>query len=200
MNDESSGVTGSVSLLIANMKDGDDHALAKLYQRYWPRLVNIARSRLKGAPLRHVDEEDVAQSALLGFYNTVRDRKAAQLQNRDQLLALLSHIIACKAVNQIQKAMAHKRGRGGVRELTPLTFLVADESTTASQEALLKDCYEQHVHGLGDDLRPFAEMHLAGYSNAEIAAELNCVDRTVERKLALLRAKWRRLADEEISE
>lgn len=198
MNDEPSRPAGSVSQLIADLKEGDEAALAELHKRYWPQLVNIARNRLKQAPLRHIDEEDVAQSALIGFYETVRDRRAESLQNRDQLLALLSHIIACKAVNQIQRAITLKRGQGKVTQLTPLAFLVSDESPTASREALLRDCYEHHVIGLPDELRPFAEMHLAGLSNAEIAEQLECVERTVERKLALLRAKWRKLADDSL--
>ena len=183
--------------MIADFKDGDEAALAALHQRYWPKLVNIARSRLKRAPIRHVDEEDVAQSALIGFYNTVRNQRAGQLENREQLLALLSHIVACKAINQIQNAMTLKRGQGKVTSLTPLAFLASDESPTASHEAILQDCYEHHVGGLPDELRPFAETHLAGLSNAEIAKKLDCVERTVERKLALLRAKWRKLADDD---
>ncbi len=189
---------GSVSQLIAELKEGDEAALGELHKRYWPQLVNIARKRLKQAPLRHVDEEDVAQSALIGFYETVRNQRAVQLQNREQLLALLSHIIACKAVNQIQKATTLKRGQGKVVELTPLAFLASSDSPTASHEALLRDCYEQHVTALPDELRPFAEMHLIGLSNAEIAKKLDCVERTVERKLALLRAKWRKLADDSV--
>lgn len=200
MNDDLQSPAASVSQMIAELKEGDEAALAELHRRYWPQMVNIARSRLKQAPLRHVDEEDVAQSALFGFYDTVRNHRAEQLRNREELLALLSHIIACKAAGQIQRAMTLKRGRGQVTELTPLAFLVSDDSPTASHEALLRDCYERHVIGLSDELRPFAEMHLAGSSNAEIAEQLECAERTVERKLALLRAKWRKLADDRVVE
>ncbi len=196
MNDDLKGAIGSVSRMIADLKEGDDAALAGLHRRYWPQLVNIARSRLKRAPIRHADEEDVAQSALIGFYNTVRNGRAGQLENRQQLLALLSHIVACKAINQIQHAMTLKQGRGQVTSLSPVAFLAADTSPTSSQEAILHDCYATYVGGLPDELRPFAEMHLAGLSNAEIAEHMDCVERTVERKLALLRSRWRKLADD----
>jgi DNA-directed RNA polymerase specialized sigma24 family protein len=99
---------GSVSQLIADFKDGDEEALADLHQRYWPALVNMARKRLKQTPIRGADEEDVAQSALIGFCKTVQDQRAPDLTNRHQLLALLSHIIACKAVNRI-KVRVHSR-------------------------------------------------------------------------------------------
>ncbi len=198
MSDNARNQVGSVSRLIAELKAGDEAALADLHKRYWPQLVNIARKRLKRAPIRHVDEEDVAQSALIGFYNTARDRRAGQLENRQQLLALLSHIVACKAINQIQHAMTLKQGQGQVTSLTPIAFLAVDASPTSSHEALLRDCYAHYVGGLPDELRPFAEMHLAGLTNAEIAARMGCVERTVERKLALLRSRWWKLADEPI--
>jgi len=196
MNGDANSQIGSVSRLIAGMKAGDEAALADLHKRYWPQLVNIARKRLKRAPLRHVDEEDVAQSALIGFYNTVRDKRATQLENREQLLALLSHIVACKAINQIQRALTLKQGQGRVVSLTPMAFLAADVSPTSSQEALMRDCYAHYVGELPDELRSFAEMHLAGFTNAEIAEQMDCVERTVERKLALLRSRWRKLADD----
>ncbi len=200
MSDQFNSEAGSVTRLIAELKDGDEAALTELHQRYWPQLVNIARSRLKQAPLRHVDEEDVAQSALIGFYNTVKNQRAQQLENREQLLALLSHIVACKAINQIQRAMTLKQGQGKITELTPIAYLASDDCPTASHQALLNDCYENHVVALPDELRPFAELHLAGVANADIAEKLDCVERTVERKLALLRTMWRKLADDSVED
>jgi FixJ family two-component response regulator len=41
-------------------------------------------------------------------------------------------------------------------------------------------------------------MHLAGFTNREIADQLSCVERTVERKLSMLRDRWQRLATENI--
>jgi DNA-directed RNA polymerase specialized sigma24 family protein len=37
---------------------------------------------------------------------------------------------------------------------------------------------------------------MEGYSNAEIAAKLPCVERTVERKLKLIRSLWQEYRDE----
>ncbi len=61
---------GSVSQLILNAKAGDEPALAKLHKRYWKSLVDIARKRLRGAPLRDTDAEDIAQIAFISFYQT----------------------------------------------------------------------------------------------------------------------------------
>ena len=40
-------------------------------------------------------------------------------------------------------------------------------------------------------------MKLEGYSNKEIAAELNCSVATIERKLARIRKKWESRSDDD---
>jgi DNA-directed RNA polymerase specialized sigma24 family protein len=40
------------------------------------------------------------------------------------------------------------------------------------------------------DLRAVAQWKMEGYTNAEIAAKLGCVARSVERKLGIIRAAW----------
>ena len=50
---------------------------------------------------------------------------------------------------------------------------------------------------LGDDaLRSVALWKLEGYTNAEIAARLDCTVRTVERKLERIRAYWETARDQ----
>ena len=53
----------SVSWWIRGLKHGDEDAAARLWERYFERIVRLARARLKGAPRRVADEEDVALSA-----------------------------------------------------------------------------------------------------------------------------------------
>ena len=43
-----------------------------------------------------------------------------------------------------------------------------------------------------DSLRLVARRKLEGYTNAEVAAELGCVEATVERKLQRIRGLWAR--------
>jgi DNA-directed RNA polymerase specialized sigma24 family protein len=45
------------------------------------------------------------------------------------------------------------------------------------------------------DLRSFALLRLMGYKNREIAREFGCTERTVERKLQLVRAVWKEEID-----
>jgi DNA-directed RNA polymerase specialized sigma24 family protein len=50
----------------------------------------------------------------------------------------------------------------------------------------------QRLMGLlpDDALRDIARRRLAGYTNAEIAASLGVMERTIERRLALIRDYW----------
>src|SRR5215471_11580657 len=57
------GVTHWIGLLQA----GDVAAAQPLWERYFARLVELARSRLRGAGRRVADEEDVALSAFDSF-------------------------------------------------------------------------------------------------------------------------------------
>lgn len=202
---------GSVTRLIQGFCEGDEAAFTSLHARYWPILVEIARRKLRGTPPRALDEEDVAQQAFWSFYRSVRGGRLPNLASRHDLLAALTHITACKAVNQIEHELGTlKRGKGHVRGESALDFLagqsslrpglqqVAAAAPLPDEEALLRDCYDWYLGRLPETVREVARLHLAGLTNREIAAELDCVERTVERKLALLRSQWQTLAAEEL--
>jgi RNA polymerase sigma factor (sigma-70 family) len=203
---------GSVTAWIGQLQAGEEAALGKLHARYWPALVALARRRLQGVPGRAMDEEDVAQEAFWSFYRRLRAGREFRLASRHDLLALLTHIVACKAVNQIEHEVGvQKRGAGRVRDESVLDALagcgsegrglerVAGAARTPLEQALLNDCYEHFVSGLPDRLRDFAEFHLAGCTNREIAERMGCVERTVERKMALILKKWQDMAVESVS-
>ncbi len=184
---------GSVSHWIAQAKTGDEIALARLHQRYWPALVGLARQRLHGSPIPS-DEEDVAQQAFWGFYEAVKCQRVPNLENRHQFLALLSHIVFCKACNQINHELTARKGGGRVQQLLPIAALVDDAAYSPLQEAILKDCYQRYVGAMPENLRPYAELFLQGYTRQEIAEQMNCADRTVDRKISLVKEYWRSIA------
>ena len=57
----------SVTQWIGRLKAGDPDAAQKLWERYFRRLVGLARKKLRAAPRRAADEEDVALSAFDSF-------------------------------------------------------------------------------------------------------------------------------------
>jgi RNA polymerase sigma factor (sigma-70 family) len=186
---------GSVSVWIGQLQAGDETALGRLHARYWPALVALARKKLRGAPGRAADEEDVAQAALWSLYRGLRAGRLPRLATRDDLLALLSHIIACKAVNQIRHEVGtQKRSAERTEGDAALQTLAGAAEPTPLEQALLNDCYTHFVGGLPDKLREVAELYLAGCTHRQIAERLGCVERTVERKLPLVLARWQEMA------
>jgi DNA-directed RNA polymerase specialized sigma24 family protein len=193
---------GSMTLLLRQLKAGDEAALAALHARYGPLLTKKAGGRLRGAgaPRRTADEEDVVQDAFWSFYQGLKDGKLPRLENRHDLLALLTHIVACRVHNHLSREHTHKRYAGPARGDSVLADLAAQAEPTPLEHALLTDCYRHYLDGLPDSLRATAELYLAGWRQTEIAAELNCVVRTVQRKLALILQRWQAMAAASLAE
>ena len=116
----------SVSQWITQLKAGDISALARLHQRYWPTLCRLATLAFREAPRRVQDEEDAAQEALLGLYNSLRRGGFPNLNDRHDLLAVLSMITARKVANQRQHELRQKRGAGAVRDESALDCRYGD--------------------------------------------------------------------------
>ena len=57
----------SVTYWLAELRAGNAVAAQPLWERYYGRLVGLARQKLRGVPRRAADEEDVALSALDTF-------------------------------------------------------------------------------------------------------------------------------------
>jgi DNA-directed RNA polymerase specialized sigma24 family protein len=193
---------GSVSALIERLEAGDHEAAQPLWERYYPRLVALARKHLRGTSRRAADEEDVALSAFDSFCRGAEEGRFPRVTGRDDLWPLLVTITARKALQLLRHQGRQKRGGGATRgesafQAAPggegepgLEQVVGSEPTPEFAAQMAEEC--QHLLGkLGEgDLREVALWKMEGYSNEEIAAKLGCVPRTIERKVALIRTLW----------
>jgi DNA-directed RNA polymerase specialized sigma24 family protein len=180
---------GSVEILLEAMHQGHISALGKLHQRYWPSLVAYARGRLRLASAAGVDEEDIVQAAFLSFHRAFCEGRIPRLTSRENLLAVLTTIIARKSA---RKAAGPELTSG--HGLLFLEQLALASGVSPLEQAILNDCYERYVGGLPVKLRPFAEMCLAGMTHREIAASMPCAVRTVERKINRIADHWREIS------
>jgi DNA-directed RNA polymerase specialized sigma24 family protein len=187
----------SVTQWIARLRAGDPGAAELLWGRYFPRLVGVAQRRLRGAARTVADEEDVALSAFHNFCQALQEGALPELGNRDHLWRLLLTLTERKAIDLARRHHAAKRGG---KEARPAGDSAADELThvpgrepSPAFAALVADECERLLDLLGDEqLRLLAVRKLEGYSNEEIARELSCGLRTVERKLGIIRTWWER--------
>src|SRR5262249_3160974 len=102
--------SGSVTAWIDQHCAGDHDATQQLWQRYFQRLVELARKKLRGAPRGMADEEDVALSALDSFFRGAEQGRFPQLHDRDDLWYLLLVITERKAIDLVNHEKAQKRG------------------------------------------------------------------------------------------
>lgn len=197
---------GSVTHWIAELRDGEESiAQRELWDRYFRRIVALAKSKLGALPKGPADEEDVAISAMQSlFHGFARDR-FPQLHDRNNLWSLLAKITARKAINERQKQTAKKRGGGqpllavgssGADDPVPLCD-PTDDDLGPDFVVAMEEEMRRLMDRLPDDmLRRIAGRKLEGWTSAEIATELGVVERTVERKLGLIRACWGPEAEE----
>src|SRR5262249_6130936 len=120
---------GSVTNWIKELKAGRERAAQRLWERYFARLIELARTRLQDVAKRAADEEDVAQSAFASFCHGAREGKFGQLQDRHNLWRLLFGITANKARVLKERERAGKRGGGKIYDESILGRLrgLADE-------------------------------------------------------------------------
>jgi RNA polymerase sigma factor (sigma-70 family) len=202
--------TESVTQWLDGLQDGDERALVALLDRYWPYLVRLARRNLSGAKKRMHDEEDVAQKTFWSFYQLFKYGRFPKVENREHLLALLVTISSHQASKQMVYDRAQKRGRGKVRGDSVFASLaetathggsidqLAGAHLTPEEEVILAENYHRYLDRLSDDHRPFAEKYLAGLTNKQIAEASGTSLRSVERKLAMVKKRWKRWSLEEL--
>jgi DNA-directed RNA polymerase specialized sigma24 family protein len=182
---------------------GRESAAAKIWSRYHPRLLELARLKLSGAARRVADEEDVVAAVFHSFFRRTRQGSYPRLRRRNDLWRLLAQITSHKALNLIRKERSKKRG-GGRLVTAPLhvdpphSLIHESFAQLASSDpgpvvfAMNADFLEHLLATLKDEeLRAVAVAKLDGSSNEEIAAKIRRSIPTVERRLRLIRDVWR---------
>jgi DNA-directed RNA polymerase specialized sigma24 family protein len=189
-----------VTTWLKDLKLGDPAAAQRLWEAYYERLVRLARRKLANAPRRVADEEDVALAAFHSFCRGVGKGRFPRLEDRNDLWQILLMVTARKACDQKQQERRQKRGGGRVRGESAFTnaegsgggfAAIAGREPTPEFSLLVAEKLDGLFGQLDEGaLREIAMLKLEGYSNAEIADRLDCGLRSVERKLARIRAIW----------
>ena len=171
---------GSITVYLDQLRDGNPAAIRQLWERYFERLIRLARGRLRSIPGLAAYDEDVALNAMASFFRAVEHGRFPDLRDRTdlwQILLMLTH----------RKAHALRRRK----RLPVLAGSEAEEEILGALSCepieIAEEC-EHQLDLLNDStLRRVALWKLEGFSNEEIAERLDCVPRTVERKLHAIR-------------
>jgi RNA polymerase sigma factor (sigma-70 family) len=187
---------GSISQFFLDLRlRADPDAANVLWERFFPRLMGLARRVLDGRRLPS-SAEDAVQEAFSDFFQRVSMGKVSDdIRDRDDLWRVLSTMTVQRARKQLRKESAQRRGDGRVylqsqledstSKEGPLSHALA-QMPTAEWDMVFYDL----MSALSDELREVAIMRLARFTNEEIKTALGCSLRSVERRLQLIRATW----------
>jgi RNA polymerase sigma-70 factor (ECF subfamily) len=187
--------------LMARWRAGDEEAAATLWRRYARRLIALARRRISGRLNRHVDPEDVVQSAYRSFFVGARSDRYV-LQHSGDLWRLLVAITLHKVQHQVKHHLAMKRAGGQTQSLEgegqrlSLHPRVLAQEPSPEDAAALTDELTRVLAELEPWQRVLITFRLQGYQIEEIADMARCHERTVRRVLERVRKLLRQRCTE----
>jgi DNA-directed RNA polymerase specialized sigma24 family protein len=186
----------SITRLIRAVQDDRSSAVAPLLAAYFERLVLLARKRLEATPGMASYDEDVALRSFHSVYERVRDpARPLRLAGRDDLWQLLATRTISRAIDLIRRHRPNEvAGEHDVERL------LGREPAPEEAAAMADEC-RRLLDMLGEpQLKQIALWKVEGYTNEEIARQLDCVPRTIERKVCRIRLLWKNeLKDIEIA-
>jgi len=184
----------SVTGWIDQLANGNRQAAEHLWQHVCAQLQEFARQKLDVQTRRSYDESDAANSAFHSLCRGLADGRI-EAENRDALWGLLAVITSRKIAAQRRRLNRQKRGGGAVQgesgfgdagidniggsELPPDVLAEVSESCAQLLDAIPDE-----------SMRKIVLLKFHGSTNGEVASELNCTRRTIERKLERIRRIW----------
>jgi RNA polymerase sigma factor (sigma-70 family) len=189
---------GSVTRWLDLLQAGDSDAVQALWERYFPRLVGLARKRLQDTPGLAADEEDVALSAFDSFCRGAEAGRFPRLADRDSLWRILVVVTARKASHLVRDETRQKRGGRAVVHSeadaatgAPALEQLLSREPTPELAACMAEQYRGLLNALDDDeLEAVVICRMEGYTVEEIARKLGYAPRSIKRKLQLVRSLW----------
>jgi RNA polymerase sigma factor (sigma-70 family) len=177
----------SITRLIRAVRDGSSSAVRPLLSTYFGRLVRLARKRLRNLPGLAGYDEDLALRSFQSVCRCLRDpARSLSLAGRDDLWRLLATRTVSRAIDLIRR---HRQPQ--VLGAVDVAQLLTREPSPDEAAELADDCRRLLDSLKEPDLRQIALWKVEGYTHEEIAARLDCVPRTIERKVRRIRLLWK---------
>ncbi len=188
----SSATSGSITRWIDLFRIGNADAAEQIWNRYFSSIVGVARTKLGIIPNGTLDAEDIALSAFHTLYRAASANRLPEIQDRSDLWQSLILITAGKVVDAKRREFSQKRGGTSVERMPiHLIDLVQEGEQDPALAAMFSEQFESLLGLLEDrELQEIAILKLEGFTNAEIARRLDCGERTVKRRLAVIRRVW----------
>jgi DNA-directed RNA polymerase specialized sigma24 family protein len=204
-------VDDDLKLLLDGIQNQNNEAIEQFWKLHFNRLTALAKRKMTQVNKRVADEEDIAISAIHSFYDGLAQKRFHSINGNNELWKILATIVCRKISKQKRNINTKKRGGGLVRGES---FFIAGNNENDSNvhnsignnvkshenpqfEIEFLDTCEKLYNILDDEtMKNVARLIMEGYSIDEIASELGYVRRTIERKLKIIREKWKKIISE----
>lgn len=184
----------SITSFINQLANGDQHAAEELWRHLATRLHEFAFQKLDPQIRRRYDESDAANSAFHSLCRGLTDGHL-EAENRNALWGLLAVITSRKIAAQRRFWNRHKRGNGAVRGESGFGEAGINQVDGNQQSpdvlAEVSESCAQMLDAIPDEsMKKIVLLKFQGATNGEVALELSCTSRTIERKLERIRRIW----------
>ncbi len=161
------------SLLVRQVRSGDESAAEELVRRYEPLIRREVRLRIEDERLnRAFDSMDVSQSVLASFFVRAAIGEY-DLERADQLVRLLVVMARNKLASRARQERRLRRDVRRVAMVSPMALAqVADPQPSASEMLSRQELLERMREALTPDERKVADLRSEGLGWDQVAAEL----------------------------
>ncbi len=184
----------SINVWFEQLRQGDPEAAAKLWTRFFTRLVHLARTEMRTANRRVADEEDIAIGVMAALCRCADVCQLPSVDDRESLWRMLLTWTRHDIADHVRADRRLKRGGGRLRGDSVFENGWDIDDNSLADPALLMELNEQYLTLLGklpnETFRTIAVQKMEGQDNSEIAKNLGVTVRTIQRKLELIREFW----------
>ena len=181
------------SEFLRRLRQGDEQAARRVFERFAGRLTALARTRLSDLVRAQVDPEDIVQSVFRSFF--VRQSAGEfSLEGWDKMWSLLAMITLRKCGHRADYLYAacrdvHRQAQFSEIPESIAAFEAIAREPTPVESALLEEAMQEMFAAFKPRQRRIIEMRLQGAGVAEISEAVGCTERTVSRALKSVR-QW----------
>ena len=179
------------ALLIADLCEGDETALAPLVEKYKRMVYRLAMQITKN----HADADDVMQETFIKVYRSIRTfRKDAAFETWLYRIAVNEALNFVKRRERQRVTTLETASESEYEAVTRHRAQVANDPHAHAEKAELRHHVTKAVNSLSLKHRTVVILHeFEGLTHAEIASILNCSEGTVRSRLHYARKKLRTL-------
>ena len=179
------------ALLIADLCEGDETALAPLVEKYKRMVYRLAMQITKN----HADADDVMQETFIKVYRSIRTfRKDAAFETWLYRIAVNEALNFVKRRERQRESTLETASETDYEAITRYRAQIANDPHVHAEKAELRHHVTEAVNSLSLKHRTVVILHeFEGLTHAEIASILNCSEGTVRSRLHYARKKLRTL-------